>query len=230
MGAHIAWIGWENRDADEDTRSTDYQDTEHHLPGKGASPRRAGFRGPSNLGKKKTRRRFTKQVEQDELEEKFCLDHIARTVEDNIGEFITNRGHFFISSCPGWTVSASLRWLVTGAYDGAAISPDRSRPSGQTWGGAQGSTEGLDSEVAAGRSLMRARNEQKYYEYFIRLLCHWYSDGKSSSLYRTKRWNVQWKCAMYNENVQWKCTMKMYNVQWKCTITISMTIHLWNHG
>ena len=77
-----------------------------------------------------------------------------------------------------------------GAYVGAAISPDRSRPSDQTWDGAQGSTEELDSEVAAGRSLMRARNEQKYYEYFIRLLCHWYSDGKSSSLYRTKRWNI----------------------------------------
>ena len=42
----------------------------------------------------------------------------------------------------------------------------------------------------AEKSLMRARNEQKYYEYFIRLLCHWYSDGKSSSLYRTKRWNI----------------------------------------
>ena len=55
------------------------------MPEKGASPRRAGFRGPSNLGEKETRRRFTKQVEQDELEEKFCLDHIARTVEDTIG-------------------------------------------------------------------------------------------------------------------------------------------------
>ena len=45
--------------------------------------------------------------------------------------------------------------------------PDRSRPSSQTSGGAQGSIEGLDLEVAAGRSLMPASDEQKYYGYFI---------------------------------------------------------------
>ena len=37
----------------EETQSADYQDTEHQMPEKGATPRRTGFRGPSHSGKKK---------------------------------------------------------------------------------------------------------------------------------------------------------------------------------
>ena len=53
MGRHIAWIGWESKDADDDTQSVEYQNTKHQLPEKGVTPRRAGFRGPSNSRKGK---------------------------------------------------------------------------------------------------------------------------------------------------------------------------------
>ena len=53
MGIHIAWIGWESKDADEGTQSSGCQNTTHQLPEKGVTPRRAGFRGPSNSRKGK---------------------------------------------------------------------------------------------------------------------------------------------------------------------------------
>ena len=42
-----------SKDADEETPSAGYQNKKHLLPDKGVTPRRAGFRGPSNSRKGK---------------------------------------------------------------------------------------------------------------------------------------------------------------------------------